>query len=134
MGRRAKVLTASGLNLIAGIWLLISPYMLGYFDMGRSGGSAAASATAIDLIVGFVIVWAAAIRYIAAYRIGVEVIPTQMNWLSWVNAILGLLLIASPFLLQFTDLTVAFWNNIIVGIVVAVLAGWNAVISRPVVT
>ncbi len=134
MDRRSQVLSASGTNIIAGIWLIISPFVLGYADFGRAGSSEAALATSTDFIVGFVIALIAAIRFFGARTLGVEVFHSQTVWLSWLNAVLGLILIASPFLFQFTDLSAAYWNNIIVGVVVAILSAWNALVSRPAVT
>jgi hypothetical protein len=41
---------------------------------------------------------------------------------SWLNIILGIWVIISPFLVQSARLPAATWNNVIVGIVIAVLA------------
>ena len=41
---------------------------------------------------------------------------------SWMNISLGIWVIISPFVVQFTRLPAAMWNNVIVGIVIAVLA------------
>jgi SPW repeat-containing protein len=41
---------------------------------------------------------------------------------SWINIALGLWVIISPFVIQFARLPAAMWNNVIVGIVIAVLA------------
>jgi hypothetical protein len=41
---------------------------------------------------------------------------------SWINIVLGIWGIISPFVLQFARLPAAMWNNVIVGIVIAVLA------------
>ena len=49
-----------------------------------------------------------------------------MKGLSWANFILGLWLIVAPFALHYRDITVAMWNNVIVGIVVAILAIYRA--------
>lgn len=40
----------------------------------------------------------------------------------WINLILGLWLIVSPFVLGFSSNAYALWNNLIVGILVAVIA------------
>lgn len=134
MDRSTQVFTASGLNIFLGIWVMISPSVLGYSNMGRSGTSGAALATSLDLIVGFVIALIAAIRFFGSYRLGIEMFHSATVKLSWLNAALGLLLIASPFLFQFTDLSRAYWNNIIAGAFIAMLSVWNAKISRPAVT
>ena len=41
---------------------------------------------------------------------------------SWVNVLLGIWVIISPFMIQFARLPAAMWNNVIVGIVIAILA------------
>jgi hypothetical protein len=52
--------------------------------------------------------------------------------LDWITAVVGLWLIASPFVLAFSAEAAAMWNNIIVGVVVIVLAVWAALmVSRP---
>ncbi len=45
-----------------------------------------------------------------------------VNWLLWVAVILGVWLVITPWVLQFTADVRLFWNNIIVGIVVALIA------------
>jgi hypothetical protein len=49
-----------------------------------------------------------------------------MKTFSWVNFILGLWLIVAPFVLLYRGISAALWDNIIVGIIIAVLAGWRA--------
>jgi hypothetical protein len=49
-----------------------------------------------------------------------------MKGLSWANFVLGLWLIAAPVALHYGHSTVAMWNNVIVGIVVAMLAVYRA--------
>lgn len=49
-----------------------------------------------------------------------------MKTFSWVNFILGLWLIVAPFVLPYRDISAALWNNVIVGVIIAVLAGWRA--------
>lgn len=102
MDRRSTVLWASGLNIIAGIWLIIAPFVL-LFDK-QSG-------RVDDVIVGIVVAVLAAIRVFAA---------RDAAWLSWINAILGLWTIASPFVLGLQAQS-AYWNNVILGIVILVL-------------
>ena len=45
-----------------------------------------------------------------------------MKGLSWVNFVLGLWLIIAPFVLHYREVSSAMWNNVIVGIVIAILA------------
>ena len=41
---------------------------------------------------------------------------------SWVNVLFGIWVMISPFIVQFARLPAAMWNNVIVGIVIALLA------------
>jgi hypothetical protein len=41
---------------------------------------------------------------------------------TWVNVLFGIWVIISPFLVQFARLQAAMWNNVIVGVVIALLA------------
>ena len=41
---------------------------------------------------------------------------------NWVNVLFGIWVMISPFIVQFARLPAAMWNNVIVGIVIALLA------------
>jgi hypothetical protein len=49
---------------------------------------------------------------------------------SWVNVLLGIWIIISPFMVQFARLPAAMWNNVIVGVVIAVFALIRSSIPR----
>ncbi len=105
---------ASGLNALAGIWVIIAPFVLGYSVV-------TGVAKTNDVVVGFVVLVLAAIRFFGAYI---------QAWLSWINALLGLWLIIAPFVLGYSPVQAAMVNDIIMGIIIAVLATWSAVSSR----
>ena len=46
--------------------------------------------------------------------------------LSWLVAVAGLWEVLAPFILGYSAVTVAMWNDIIVGVVMIVLAAWAA--------
>ena len=48
------------------------------------------------------------------------------KWEEWVNVVLAVWLIASPFALEFASHTTVLWNHIIVGVLVGILALWTA--------
>jgi hypothetical protein len=100
---------------IAGLWELVSPFVLGY--------SALTVAMWNAVIIGVVLIVLGAGA--ALYK---EVKIDQT--LDWINTILGLWLIVSPFILGYSDTVGAMWNSIIVGLVVLVLAGWAAFTFR----
>lgn len=95
----------AGINFILGIWLIISPWVLNYFT---------AQARWDQFAAGIAITVLSLIRY---------AMP-RANWASWLNGLAGIWMIIAPFVLNYVK-TASFWNEIIVGIVVAVLAFAN---------
>lgn len=95
-------------NLVLGLWLAVSPWVLSYAGEATPAWNAH--------IVGAVIA-VAAIAALIAFQ----------QWEEWVSTALAAWLIVSPYLLGFTALTYALWNQLIVGVLVGVLAIWTAV-------
>jgi len=108
MKRTEQAKTASGINVVAGVWLILSPYILGF--------AAISAALANSVITGIIIGVLALIRVYT---------PKTSASLSWINLILGVWLIAAPFILGITSM-VAVWNSVILGIIVAAMAIWSA--------
>jgi hypothetical protein len=102
-------------SLVLGLWLLFSPWLLGYT------GTAAVAWTAY--VVGVIIA-------VAAYA----ALVNFQKWEEWLNAVLGAWLIISPWVLNYGGLRTAMWNHIVVGALVLVLAIWSATTERRVVT
>jgi uncharacterized membrane protein len=105
--------TASGLNIIAGLWLILSPFFLRYSAFGAS--------TVNDVIVGIIV----AILAIIAMN------NPRNTWASWINLVLGLWVIIYPFTAHYGSISRVVANNVIVGIVIAALALASAV-ARPI--
>ncbi len=99
------VKTASGINVIAGIWLIISPFVLAFYRDP--------AATWDLIIVGIIVLILAATRVAG---------PLRTAWASWINLILGIWLIISPWVYRAGGLPAPVWNNVILGIIVGVLA------------
>jgi len=106
------VKTLSWLVVLVGAWEVIAPFVLGYTD------ATGALWDAIILGVGLIIFagWAALSNQISTIR-----------GLNWINVILGAWLIIAPFIIGYTSFAAALWNDIIVGIVAVILAGWAAI-------
>lgn len=96
---------------VAGLWQLVSPFILNF----TARTTAMWNAVVIGLVLIVLGVWAALNKEARTSRT-----------LDWVNAILGLWLVASPFVLGYSDMATAMWSSIIVGLVVLVFAGWAA--------
>jgi hypothetical protein len=93
------------LNLILGVWMVVSPWAL------RHDANMVPTSNAV--ILGILIAVAA---LVALFKV--------MAWEEWVNVLLGVWLVISPWVLAFSGLMMAMWNAVIVGIVVAALALW----------
>jgi len=48
-----------------------------------------------------------------------------MKALSWVQLVLGLWVLVSPWAMSFSDLTAALWSNVIVGALIIIFALWQ---------
>jgi hypothetical protein len=108
-GKTAKSL--SGLVALAGLWEVLSPFILGY--------SATLAALWNAIIAGVVLI-------ILGVWTALNEEPGLDKTLEWVNAVVGVWLVVSPFALGYSAVAAAVWNDIIVGAVVIVLAAWAA--------
>src|SRR5687768_6357134 len=94
---------------IVGLWELVSPFVLGYSTLTVAMWNA--------VIIGVVLIVLGA--GVALYK---EVKIDQT--LDLIDIRLALWLIVARFILGYSDAVVTMCNNIIVGLVVLVLAGW----------
>ena len=101
----------SWINLILGLWLIAAPFFLGY------------TATAVALWEAVII--GVAIASIALYQV-VSDKAMQLTGLSWTLMVLGIWSILAPFALGYSGVTAAVSNDALVGLVVAILAGYQA--------
>jgi hypothetical protein len=104
----AQARTASGINTLLGIWLIVSPWMFDY-----SGGPAVNS-----VFVGTLIAILAASR-VASLR--------SSAGLSAINLILALWIIASPWVYRYSANIGAVRDNLLLGIAIATLASWSGI-------
>jgi hypothetical protein len=98
-------------NLVAGVWLVVAPWVLGFTHESTAAWNAYAAG---------VIIAVAAIAALTAFH----------EWEEWVNAVIGLWLIVSPWLLGFAALAAATWNQVVLGVIVGGLAIWAAYSAR----
>lgn len=95
------------LNLLLGIWLVVAPLI----GIGAMGGLAAWNAYLFGAII---IVFS------------VAALNEPHGWEEWTNLVVGLWLIAAPFVLGFSMQAGPAWNHIGVGAVVCADALWMA--------
>lgn len=106
---RDSVVSLSIINFLIGAWLVISPYILTY-----SSGSAKWNQTAF----GIAILFFSAVRFLAP----------RASWASFVNGVIGLWMIIAPFILNYNR-SVAYWNEIIFGALIALIGFSNSAIN-----
>lgn len=94
---------SSGINIVLGAWLVLSPWVIGHM---------AESLAWNNVVVGLAVLLLAIVRLSVRTPVAVE---------SWVNLLLGLWLIIAPFALRAPEVGQR-WNCIIVGVVVAICA------------
>ena len=111
IGKRLTAQWKDAVNLVLGLWLIVSPWALGFVPDRMPTWNAWA--------VGVVIA-VAALGALVAFN----------KWEEWVEVALGAWLIVSPYLLGFAAQMNATWNQAIVGIIVGGLAIWS-VIATP---
>ena len=95
---------ASGLNILAGIWLFVSAWVYSAYALQNAWN---------NWIVGALIVIFAAIRLSQ---------PMKNAWASWINCALGIWTFASPWIYEYHTNTDRTINSLAVGIVAFVLA------------
>jgi hypothetical protein len=93
-------------NLILGIWLFLSPWILGFHN-SMTGDS-----------------WNFWIIGVAFFVFGIAALNTRTLWEEWVNLVLGIWLIISPWVLRYSNVATARDDAVVVGIIVAVLSIW----------
>lgn len=92
-------------NLILGVWLFVSPWILAYAMQDAAAWNA--------YILGAAIVVFAAI---AAYM--------PKAWEEMINTLLGVWLVLSPYVLGFAAQTMIAVHTVVVGVLVTVFAVW----------
>src|SRR5512138_3743071 len=90
-----QVRFGSGMNIMLALWLIFSPFLLGY------AGNVLAVANA--LIVGIAVLVLASLRTVR---------PARSALPSWINLLLGAWLAVSPFALRLTSVDTAMWNDL----------------------
>lgn len=106
---------ASAVTFLAGVWLVLAPFVLDYAPAGSGIG-----AYWNDVVVGVAIATLAIVRTVA---------PSNVPWFSIVNVALGAWLIVAPFVLEYegTNKGVSIGNDLAIGMVVIVMAAASAV-------
>jgi SPW repeat-containing protein len=98
----SQIRWASGANILFGAWLFVAPWLLSYTQYLISWN---------NIIAGAALMILATLRYIR---------PIGRFWIGWINALIGLWVVAAPFVLNCQQIT-AQVNNMTAGIAVFVV-------------
>lgn len=102
-------------DLVLGIVILASPWFLGMMEMQAAAMNAMIVGLAVVLISALALGW-------------------LRPWEEWINVALGLWLVASPWVFGYSQLTEPMAAHVILGLLVAVLAGselWEERRAKP---
>jgi hypothetical protein len=99
------------INVILGVWLFVSPWLLRYSDLSAASWNA--------WILGVAIVVFAAIA-----------VSMPQQWEEAINVLLGIWMVISPWVLSFTGARNAEANAVVVGVLVIAFAAWAMAIAR----
>lgn len=97
--------------LILGAWLFFSPFIIGYTQTAAASNA---------YVIGIAVVLFAILALI-----------DMRVWEEWVNLVLGVWLVISPFVLGYSELVGATWNHVIVGLLIAGDAVWAIAQPEP---
>ncbi|SKA39193.1 SPW repeat protein [Consotaella salsifontis] len=96
---------------LAGVWLIASLWVVTY---SLPEGMTTTALT-----------WNFALSGAAALILGAAALFSYRFWEEWVDIVLGVWIVISPWVLQFANSTSATWNAVVCGAVIIVAAGWT---------
>jgi hypothetical protein len=112
IAHRNQVQWASGLNFLAAVWLFLSAFAV----------ATRSPMVTSNVVFGIVVGLLAIIRAGGAY---------EQSWMSWLNALIGVWVIISPWVLLGTGQSGptqgTIISNVITGAVIVVLGCWSAI-------
>lgn len=103
---KGKSRIADWVNLVLGIVLFVSPWVLGYADGGVAVWNACYSGAIVAVLAFYAL---------ANFSL----------WHERLMAVAGLWILVSPWVIGFTGIATALWVHVVLGIAVTALAGWR---------
>mgnify|MGYP005845648281 CR=1 FL=1 len=99
---------------LLGVLLIIAPWVMGY------GDNQTAAWTCVVLGVAAVVVSACK-----------PLLKDASNWEFWAAGIIGVLAIIAPWVMGFSAHVTATWTTVVLGVVLAILAGYEIFREKP---
>ena len=99
-------------NFLLGLWLMLSPFVLAFVN------KAVVKVLWEDLLLGFGIATFSLCRLLSRRS-------EEIAIADWIVTALGFLTLANPFLYSYFNVSIAVWNNVVIGSVVFLLAAYQ---------
>ncbi len=112
MGSAVSMRLPGILNGLLALWLILSSFMLGFGNVPSKVS---------DVIIGFFAIFLSMHRGIPS---------DESRWMFLFTGMLGLAVIASPFVFSYSDISSALTNNIIVGALIFLISAWGYLTIR----
>lgn len=93
-------------NLVLAVLLFVSPWVLGF---------SAVQYAAWNAWISGVVIAALAIGALSAFQ----------EWEEWLNLIVGIWVVAAPWVLGFAAMAAAMWTHVVIGLLVVAAAAWE---------
>jgi hypothetical protein len=104
--------------LALGVWLFLSPWILGF--------AAAAPGAGAEVAGGFTAAaWNAWILGVVVAAFALWAALQSAAWPNWASGVLGAWLVLSPWILDFAAVTAALWNHVLVGVLIVARVVWD---------
>lgn len=104
-------------NLVLAILLFIAPWVFQFAAAPATGGALATTAAA----------WNAWISALVVAGLAVAALLRFFEWEEWLNGLVGLWLVLSPWVLGFSAQAAAMWSVVVLGALIAIASFWKAI-------
>jgi hypothetical protein len=105
------------LTALLGLWVFLSPWIFANAD----------STVVAPLTNGAE--WNLWVVGAAVILLSVVAAIAYQAWEEWLTALLGIWLVASPWIFSFSDATAITWSTILSGAAITLVSGWTALVS-----
>jgi len=114
-------------NIVLGVWLFVSPWVLQFAGSAATTAGAAGEATAPSIAVTNAS-WNAWILGVVIFLVAVSALRAT-TWQGWVNLVLGAWVFIAPWVLGFAGLQTAAWDHWVVGVLVVLFSIANVAMA-----
>ena len=102
------------LNVVAGIWLFVSPWVLNF--------TGAAARYPVTTAIAMTAAWNAWVLGAVVFLLSLVATHRPQSRPEWINMLLGVWIFISPWILGFARLSPALWDHWITGAVIVIVA------------